>query len=106
MEFVRADHLVVPEQAATQVLDGADEHEGDRLDGDHPEDQGEQPAVPLDVAQQGVDEREGDEEEADVLEAFGEVGGVERLEGVEDDDGGEDSGEPDGWVPAGGSCHG
>ena len=67
--------------------------EGDRLDADDPEDQGQQPAVPLDLAQQRVGDREGDEEEADVLQALGEVGRVERLQRVEDDEGGEQPGQ-------------
>ena len=64
--------------------------EGDGLDGDHPEDSPQQPPVPLDVAEQRVDERERDEEEADVLDRFREVGRVERLQRVEDDDRGQD----------------
>ena len=37
----------------------ADQDEGDRLDADHPEHQGQQPPVPLDVAQQRVGDVKG-----------------------------------------------
>src|SRR5690606_14633646 len=43
---------------------------------------------------------------ADVLQARREVLRVEGLEGVEQDGGGEQPGEPDEGPPAGGSCHG
>ena len=92
MEFVRADHLVVPEQAFGQVLDAADDDEGDGLDRDDEEDRGEEPAVPLDVAQQRVDERERDEEEADVLDRFRQIRRVESLNRVKHDHGGQKPG--------------
>ena len=88
------------------VLDRPDRDEGDRLEADHPEDEDEQPPVPLDVAQQGEDEGEGDEEKTGVLQAFREIRRVESLEGVENDDCGQDSGKPDDWELAGGAWRG
>ena len=86
MEIVGADHLVVPEEASRDVLDGANEDERDRLQRDDPEDGDQQPSTPIDVAHQHVDQREGHEEEAHVLQALGEVRRVERLQRVENDD--------------------
>jgi hypothetical protein len=93
VEFVRPDHLVVPDQAAGQVLDAADRHEGERLGRDHAEDQRQQRPVPLDLAQQPIGDGEGDEEEADVLQALREIARVEGLERVEDDGGGQQPGQ-------------
>ena len=92
MEFVRADHLVVPEQACgRRTRRSRRATKATASTATTQRTSAQQPAVPLDVAQQRVDERERDEEEADVLEPFREVRRVERLQGVEDDDRGEDS---------------
>ena len=92
VEFVRPDHLVVPEQVPTQVLDGANNDERHRLDGYHPQARASAASGPTHIAQQRVDQRERHEEEAHVLERFREVGRVERLQRVEDDDRGQDQG--------------
>ena len=89
MEFVRADHRLVPEEAAADVLDAADQDEEDGLDDDQAEGPEEQATVPGQLAQEDVGEREGDEEEADFLQPFGEVLRVERLQRVDHDEDGE-----------------
>ena len=96
VEFVRANHLVVPEQTAGQVLDRAEQDERRRLDPDDDQHQGQQPPVPLGLTEQPVGHRERHQEEAGVLQPLREVARVQRLNDVQDDDRGKDSRQPAG----------
>ena len=89
VQLVRVEELRVEEQVAGEVLVDPDQR---APDGDDPDrDQrpaGELPA-PARLADQDEEDRERNEEEADVLDRVGDVDRVGRLDGVEDDGGGE-----------------
>ncbi len=74
VEFIRPDHLVVPEQAAAEVLDRPDRDECHGLQRDDPQHQREQPSIPPDIPQQRIHQRKRHKEEAHVLQALGEIG--------------------------------
>jgi hypothetical protein len=87
MGLVARDHLVVPEQAAGDVLDRADGEEDRSLDREHGHDRTQRGTVPADLGEEQVERCERGEEEGDVLKRVGEIFDVRRLQGVEDDNG-------------------